>query len=712
MSNIFTWESQDIDLKECIKLKTNCQQNDTMILQFNVYDYDIPVDLTNFNVSFVAKKPDGTIYGQAENIVKTNNLLKITCNEQLTSITGRVIGTLVITDNNGNRKGSYFIVLNVFGILNDDDRVVSKNFVDVLNRFDEDVAIALSLSNKFEQDINTAQIISDDFAEKIPLAQSTDNTLNNTIDEANSINNILTNTNSTANTLENKLTSDITIGSTLKNNLLLNISTAGQKNDELTLTVESADNKLQEFKNYDTTQLVPLSNTMLNEMHCNKELLSLNHGLNGYPIAKMTYTEFGGGVGGAGDFPSGADSDCNLMQNKLIYHDSNNMTIFVPQNYYIANPTVNKINDYKYTVTFINSTRSILIELIEGGIQNQVNENLNNLTSEINQIDNKLDDKIYQTAGGTATVITLTIKGILINGYPITFIASANNGGSATTINGKHLYKPSTTISPVLIKDKAYTVWYNSIGDCFFIKASAEGTALASDVRKNKTFSNDNDTGVVGGLDLSLLTSDNLRSGITIDGVIGKASVVDTADATVLANHILSPETAYKNGIKVIGTMVDRSGDTTCVSSSISGTTLKLKASEGYRDGVNDNVTITDANFMANNIINGKNIFGIDGNAPTYKYATGSLDYVIPGYSGTASDHTFYSYTVNPNFEPTLVIWVQNNNPTVIYTFGSLGTVKPDDFYFYYSESLGGIRFESDSVYSYHLNGNWYAWKF
>jgi hypothetical protein len=87
MANIFTWEAQDVDLKECIKIATNCQQNDTMVLQFNIYDYDNPVDLTNLNVSFVAKKPDGTIYGQAENITKTNNFIKITCSEQLTSVT-------------------------------------------------------------------------------------------------------------------------------------------------------------------------------------------------------------------------------------------------------------------------------------------------------------------------------------------------------------------------------------------------------------------------------------------------------------------------------------------------------------------------------------------------------------------------------------------------------------------------------------------------
>jgi hypothetical protein len=239
---------------------------------------------------------------------------------------------------------------------------------------------------------------------------------------------------------------------------------------------------------------------MLNEMYCNKELLSINHGLNGYPIAKLTYTEYGGGVGGAGDFPSGADSDCSLMQNKIIYHDSNNMTIYVPQDYYIANPSINKLSNYKHIVTFTNSTRSILIELIEGDIQDQVNKNSNDIieiNNEINQLDNKLDDLIYPTASGTSTAILLTLP-TLVNGYSKTFIASANNNGSATTINGKHLYKPSTTISPVLIKDKAYTVWYNSTGDCFFIKASATGNTISSHVLAGDTFSTDIDTDLIG----------------------------------------------------------------------------------------------------------------------------------------------------------------------------------------------------------------------
>ncbi|WP_348982924.1 hypothetical protein [Desulfosporosinus sp. FKA] len=105
---------------------------------------------------------------------------------------------------------------------------------------------------------------------------------------------------------------------------------------------------------------------------------------------------------------------------------------------------------------------------------------------------------MYQTAGGTATAITLTIKETLTDGFPMTFIASAANSGASTTINGSPLYKPNTTTAPNLIAGKAYTVWWSQSGNCFFIKASAEGTAVATNVLAGTTFSNDNDTGISG----------------------------------------------------------------------------------------------------------------------------------------------------------------------------------------------------------------------
>ncbi|MBS5951658.1 MAG: phage tail protein, partial [Clostridium sp.] len=72
-------------------------------------------------------------------------------------------------------------------------------------------------------------------------------------------------------------------------------------------------------------------------------------------------------------------------------------------------------------------------------------EELKNIVNDIEDKLNKhIDDSLYQEAGGTATAITLSML-TLKNGYSKTFIATANNNGSATTINGKPLYKPGTT---------------------------------------------------------------------------------------------------------------------------------------------------------------------------------------------------------------------------------------------------------------------------
>lgn len=128
----------------------------------------------------------------------------------------------------------------------------------------------------------------------------------------------------------------------------------------------------------------------------------------------------------------------------------------------------------------------------------EVSTRVDQLSVSINNINTQLSDLTYQVAGGTAAALTLTIKGTLVTGYPITFIASANNGGSATTINGKKLYKPNTTTSPNLISGKAYTVWYNSTGDCFFIKASATGNTIPSHVLAGDTFSTDIDIDLIG----------------------------------------------------------------------------------------------------------------------------------------------------------------------------------------------------------------------
>ena len=94
--------------------------------------------------------------------------------------------------------------------------------------------------------------------------------------------------------------------------------------------------------------------------------------------------------------------------------------------------------------------------------------------------------------------------------------------------------------------------------------------------------------------------------------VIGGNNGVLTGNAVV--TDVLSGKT-FSNalGVDKTGTIVDRTGDTASSSSSVSGTTLKLVATIGYRDGTNDTVTITDANFITGNIKSGITIFGLEG---------------------------------------------------------------------------------------------------
>lgn len=143
--------------------------------------------------------------------------------------------------------------------------------------------------------------------------------------------------------------------------------------------------------------------------------------------------------------------------------------------------------------------QDILDENTAGNLLNMIND----LTDRINAAETSISNlKKFQTAGGNGTAITLSnIE--FVDGFQTTFVILAGNSGAVTTINTKPLYKPGTTTSPKLIAGKAATVWYNSTGDCFFIKASAEGDAEAGDVLAGKKFSNDDDIGLIGTLALT-----------------------------------------------------------------------------------------------------------------------------------------------------------------------------------------------------------------
>ncbi|OOM69664.1 hypothetical protein [Clostridium sp. BL-8] len=313
--------------------------------------------------------------------------------------------------------------------------------------------------------------------------------------------------------------------------------------------------------------------------------------------------------------------------------------------------------------------------------------------ADLEVIDNQVSDLNFQTAGGTGTAITLKINQTMANGLAVTFIASTNNSGAATNINGKPLYKPNTKTVPNLIAGKAYTVWYNSTSDCFFIKASAEGNTIAAHVLAGDTFSNDNDTGLVGSLDLSNLVSGNIRSGVTINGVSGKSTVVDTADAVLDPQYLLNGYSGYDDGVKKNGSMTNLGSSQTATDTwTDGGGTLVFRvpstgAFTGVVNGYKPEVNKWDGNFVAANIVNGVPIFGLmgSGSPSGFKnYTKGTI---------TANGYKASTYTVTLGFQPYIVVGVMwgtgsgsNHSPSMCMAW-----LRPNDYnnpYFPYNGNV------------------------
>lgn len=142
----------------------------------------------------------------------------------------------------------------------------------------------------------------------------------------------------------------------------------------------------------------------------------------------------------------------------------------------------------------------------------------------------------------------------------------------------------------------------------------------------------------------------------TLANKIGLIETDKTGDATATAADILLNKSAYAKGAKLIGTlaltgtavdanvlagttyyntdakvkrnggMPNRAGDNNALAISRSGTTLKFRAPTGFFDGIDDTVQYTSADWFAENILEGKNIFNVIGTCkPEKKWASGTV---------------------------------------------------------------------------------------
>lgn len=102
---------------------------------------------------------------------------------------------------------------------------------------------------------------------------------------------------------------------------------------------------------------------VIEEIFPDNKLITINHNLKCYPHVRIIKGDNGTGVGGLGNIPLGG-SGVVSVECKTSFLDRNNIDIYVPKKFLIANPNLEKINDTQYILTFTNSLVSMIIDLI------------------------------------------------------------------------------------------------------------------------------------------------------------------------------------------------------------------------------------------------------------------------------------------------------------------------------------------------------------
>lgn len=195
-----------------------------------------------------------------------------------------------------------------------------------------------------------------------------------------------------------------------------------------------------------------------------------------------------------------------------------------------------------------------------------------------------------------------------------------------------------------------------------------------------------NGSGVVSGD--SNLASGNIRAGVSIFGVQGSSTVVNTADAVLDPAFLVQGYSGYDDGVKKAGNMIDRSGQNwhqranNATMSSAAEYGVYLQPPAGRYDG-NSWVYYPEPNLVASNIVAGKNIYGINGTFNGKRWAS--------GFAGNLTiNETFRSIIGNNvqrsvihvtglSFLPTVIL-VHGNDSGMDLVGGVRTTGLPDNF--------------------------------
>ena len=113
-------------------------------------------------------------------------------------------------------------------------------------------------------------------------------------------------------------------------------------------------------------------------------------------------------------------------------------------------------------------------------------------------------------------------------------------GGAADVLTGKTVFGFGGAVTGSMPNNAAQTESIVKSTDTIKIKAG---------------YHNGNGSISIAAAEKEKLVAGNIKAGTTILGVTGSSTVVDTADATATASHIVTGATAYAGGQKITGTL-------------------------------------------------------------------------------------------------------------------------------------------------------------
>jgi len=169
------------------------------------------------------------------------------------------------------------------------------------------------------------------------------------------------------------------------------------------------------------------------------------------------------------------------------------------------------------------------------------------------------DQLVAPLASGSATELVIDMPGITSYTHLklFQFIASANNNGAATTLKvgtlpARPIYLEGTVdTAPNLIAGRLYTVWADNTENCFFLKASGSGNAVAADLLAGKTATTDN-----GPITGTMPNNGSQDATLTIIGSAKPTKVIPegyTPGGTIIAQLDSSFASSIKSGITIGG---------------------------------------------------------------------------------------------------------------------------------------------------------------